>query len=94
MPAPLKGPDQTTPIRSLREVLAYNVRVFRVLKGLSQEKLGFLAELDRTFVSQVERAKINISLDSIEKLAQSLEVEPSLLFVRPSRKAGIAKFDS
>lgn len=93
MPAPLKGPDQTTPIHSLREVLAYNVRAFRVLKGLSQEKLAFSAELDRTFVSQVERAKINISLDSIEKLAHSLEVEPSLLFVRPSRNGEMAKFD-
>lgn len=75
-------------MRSLREVLAYNVRAFRVLRGLSQERLGFEAELDRTFVSQVERARINLSVDNIERLARSLNVEPNLLLVRPPQAAG------
>ncbi|MCR6480888.1 helix-turn-helix transcriptional regulator [Variovorax sp. ZS18.2.2] len=83
MPPPLKGPDHSKPLRSLREVVAFNVRVFRVEKGLSQERLGFAADLDRTFVSQVERATVNVSVDNIEKLAESLEVDPSLLLVRP-----------
>jgi len=38
-----------------------------VAKGLSQEPLGFAAELDRTFISQVERSGINVSLDNIER---------------------------
>lgn len=83
MPPPLKGPDGSTPLASLRDVLAYNVRAFRVERGLSQEKLGFAAEMDRTFISQVERARINVSIDNIEKLARSLEVDPTKLFTRP-----------
>lgn len=53
--------------------------------GLSQEHLGFAADVDRTFVSQIERSRINVSIDNIEKLAVALEVDPSLLFERPAK---------
>ncbi|MFM0504291.1 helix-turn-helix domain-containing protein [Paraburkholderia caffeinilytica] len=83
MSAPLKGPDPKAKLVSLRDVLAYNVRATRVEKSLSQEKLGFTAGLDRTFVSQVERARINVSVDNIERLAAALEVDPARLLERP-----------
>ena len=85
MPPPLKGPDGSTPVHSLRDVLAHNVRAYRVRQGVSQEKLGFATELDRTFISQVERSRINVSIDNIEKLARGLEVDPSSLLVRPDK---------
>ncbi|WP_246013274.1 helix-turn-helix domain-containing protein [Pigmentiphaga humi] len=68
---------------TLREILGYNIRAFRVARKMSQEQLGFAAHLDRTFVSQVERARVNISVDNIEKLAKALELEPAQLFTRP-----------
>jgi transcriptional regulator with XRE-family HTH domain len=71
-------------VRSLRDVIAYNVRVLRVQKGLSQEKLGFAVDMDRTFISHVERSRTNLSVDNIEKLARGLEVDPTSLFIRPS----------
>ncbi|GAA4343090.1 hypothetical protein GCM10023144_45680 [Pigmentiphaga soli] len=71
-------------LSTLREVLGYNVRANRVARKMSQEQLGFAAHLDRTFVSQVERARVNISVDNIEKLAKALEVDPSRLFCRPT----------
>ncbi|MEH3084973.1 MAG: helix-turn-helix transcriptional regulator [Xylophilus ampelinus] len=81
--APLKTPDPQAPCGTLREVLAFNVRMYRVNKPMSQEQLGLAAELDRTFISQVERARINVSVDNIEKLAITLGIDASLLFVRP-----------
>lgn len=81
--APLKSPTPLAPKSSLREVLAFNVRLYRVSRQLSQEQLALAAELDRTFVSQVERARINVSVDNIEKLANTLQVDPQLLFARP-----------
>jgi transcriptional regulator with XRE-family HTH domain len=54
-----------------------------VEKKLSQEQLGFAAGLDRTFISQVERARINVSLDNIEKIATSLDVPASELLKWP-----------
>ncbi len=84
VPAPLKAPDPNAKLTNLREVLAFNVRTLRVGGRLSQEQLGFAAGVDRTFISQVERAKINISLDNIERLATTLAVEPFQLIRRPS----------
>lgn len=83
--APLKQPDPHQPLTRLRDVLAFNIRRLRVQGGLSQEHLGFAADVDRTFVSQIERSRINVSIDNIEKLATALNVEPRLLFERPTR---------
>ncbi|MGY6128025.1 helix-turn-helix domain-containing protein (plasmid) [Paraburkholderia strydomiana] len=83
MSAPLRGPDPKTKLVSLRDVLAYNIRSNRVAKSLSQEELAFAAGLDRTFISQVERARVNVSIDNIERLAVALDVNPPRLFERP-----------
>jgi len=83
MPTSLKAPAATPSPTSLRDVLAYNVRAHRVTKLLSQKQLGFAAGLDRTFISQMERAKINVSLDNIEKVANAPEIEASRLLERP-----------
>lgn len=40
-----------------------------------------VCELDRTYVSAVERARWNIALSNIERLAKALEVEPWTLLV-------------
>lgn len=49
-----------------------NLRSIRESKGISQEDLAELADLDRTYVSGVERGKRNISLRNIHKLADAL----------------------
>jgi transcriptional regulator with XRE-family HTH domain len=68
---------------NLREVLAYNVRVARVTRGWSQEDLALECELDRTYVSAVERARWNVSLSNIERLALALGLEPWSLLKPP-----------
>jgi predicted transcriptional regulator len=85
MSAPLKAPDPGQSLTSLRNLLAFNVRARRVALGMSQEALGFAAGLDRTFISQVERSRINVSLDSIDRLAQALDIQAAELLRRPER---------
>ena len=68
--APTQLPDET----DLRAVLAYNMRLFRVGKGWSQEELARQCGLDRTYVSAVERKRWNIAMSNIEKIALALEV--------------------
>lgn len=66
-----------------RGVLAYNVRLLRVQKDWSQEDLAMECELDRTYVSAVERSRWNISLSNIERLAVALDTEPWMLLRPP-----------
>lgn len=59
---------------ALRKRLAVNVRRLRRARGLSQEELAFEAEIDRTYVSQIERAVINPSLFILFKVGKALGV--------------------
>lgn len=58
----------------MREVLATNLRRYRNLRGLSQEELAHRAEIDRTYVSALERCVYSASIDMIEKLADVLDI--------------------
>ena len=69
---------------NLREVLAYNIRVARVNKGWSQEDLALECDLDRTYVSAVERSRWNVSLSNIERFAVALELAPWVLLKPPA----------
>lgn len=55
-------------------MLAHNVRALRVARGLSQYALALRCDLDRTYVSAVERCARNVSLANIEKIAVQLGV--------------------
>jgi transcriptional regulator with XRE-family HTH domain len=56
------------------------VKFLREQKNLSQEELGELANLHRTYIGQIERAEKNATLITIEKIANALEVKTSELF--------------
>lgn len=57
-----------------------NVKACRQEMGLSQEELAFRAELDRTYISQIERGVSNPSLLVMLKIATALKVEMIDLF--------------
>ncbi len=61
----------------IRELFATNLRRLRNERGLSQEKLADQAEIDRTYVSLLERCKYAVSIDVLAKLAEVLHVEPA-----------------
>jgi len=48
------------------------VRDERVKRGLSQERLGQLAKVHRTYIGMIERAEKNITLTNMEKIAKAL----------------------
>lgn len=51
----------------------------RLLLNLSQEQLADRAGLHRTYISDVERAYRNISIRTLFRLAQALDIAPSRL---------------
>lgn len=54
------------------EILGYNVRNTRKKRGLTQEKLSELCELDPTYISMIERGKRNPSFTTLVTLAKNL----------------------
>jgi transcriptional regulator with XRE-family HTH domain len=67
------------PARGFVKDFADRVRELRVRRGISQEELAFRAGLHRTAISFIERAKRSATLETIERLAIGLEVEPAQL---------------
>jgi DNA-binding XRE family transcriptional regulator len=63
-------------------VLGNNVKALRLAQGLSQEALALEAELDRTYISQIERGISNPSVLVLLKVASILRVEISDLFIK------------
>ena len=67
---------------SARTLLAFgrNVARMRANRGLSQDKLAEKADLDRTFVSGIERGVRNPGIKTVLRIARALEVNIGELF--------------
>lgn len=61
------------------KTLGENVKASRLAMGISQEELAFRAELDRTYISQIERGVGNPSLGVLVKISTVLSAEISEL---------------
>jgi transcriptional regulator with XRE-family HTH domain len=66
-----------------RALLAWNLRRLRGERGLSQEGLARETEIDRAYVSEIEREKGNATVDMLDRLAVALSVGIDELFCRP-----------
>ena len=56
------------------------IKQLRQNLGLSQEKFASKIEMDRTYYSQVEAGKRNISLENIYKIAKGFNISLEELF--------------
>jgi len=59
--------------KNLEEAFALVIKELRLKKNLSQQDLSFESELDRTYISLLERGKRQPSLRTILALAQALD---------------------
>lgn len=64
--------------------MARNLRRLRVERGVSQEQLAIMASVDRAFTGQLERARENPTVDTLEKLADALDVPLRDFFTEPA----------
>lgn len=61
------------------ERIGNKIRELRTEAGLSQEKLAFACDLDRTYIGSVERGERNISVINLRKIAKALNQEITIL---------------
>lgn len=64
----------------LRETVGLNIRNLRNSRGMSQEQLALAADMDRSYISEIELARFSVSVDILEQIALALEVAPKELF--------------
>ncbi|KQM13887.1 helix-turn-helix domain-containing protein [Novosphingobium sp. Leaf2] len=62
-------------------LLGANVRHHRKLKGMSQEQLALEADMERSYVSDLERGTRNPSVRALGRLADALGVAPHELLL-------------
>lgn len=72
---------------NILNVFGKNVRKYRSLLGLSQEKFAEKCGLHRTYISDIECFRRSISLENIQKIADALEIDTYLLFVEEKDNA-------
>lgn len=67
-------------VMNLKEKFGQKIKVLRENKEYSIEYLANIANIDRTYISDIEKGKRNVSLLIIEKLAKALEINIQELF--------------
>lgn len=68
------------------KVFGTNVRYYRSQLNISQEKLGEICGLHRTYISDIERFTRSISLENIQKIADGLNIQTYKLFIENNPK--------
>ncbi len=63
----------------IKEIFGINVRKYRDALGVSQEKFAEMCGLHRTYISDIECFQRNVSLESVQKIADALEIKSYLL---------------
>ena len=65
--------------QDIRQILANNIKNLRTQKKLKREELSLILGVDNSYISKLEKGKINITLDKIQLLANYFEIEAYLL---------------
>jgi transcriptional regulator with XRE-family HTH domain len=71
---------------ALKLALSTNIKRLRKEQGISQEKLALKADIDRSYMSEVERCLANPSIEALLKIGNALDVPPSELLQSGKKK--------
>lgn len=69
---------------SIKVEVGKRIRELRNEMGISQEALANKAEIDRTYVTDVENGRRNISIENLHKLVIALQIEFKDFFNAPN----------
>lgn len=62
-------------IMNIKEKFGSLVKTFREEKNLSIENLANISNVDRNYISEIEKGKRNVSIEIIEKILSGLEID-------------------
>lgn len=67
-------------MENIKIIFGLKIKELRIQKSYSQEDLAKLASITKSYISDIENGKRNVSLKVIDKLAKVFEVEINKLF--------------
>ncbi|HLP64191.1 helix-turn-helix transcriptional regulator [Flavobacterium sp.] len=65
---------------NIKEKFGQKVKQLREEKGFSIEKLANISNVDRNYISDIEKGKRNVSIEVIEKITTGLETDLATFF--------------
>ncbi len=75
--------------KNLKDLLIFNIKYYRYLKNISQERLAESCSLSSRYITDIERGIHCPTINKIELIAKVLEIEPYILFQNPLRDKNI-----
>ena len=64
-----------------KEIIGRNLKYIRYKSGLSQEEFYTKYNLSFKYLTMVERGKINVTVDFVDRIAKKLNIDPSELLI-------------
>ncbi|MFD1903738.1 helix-turn-helix domain-containing protein [Paenibacillus rhizoplanae] len=62
-------------MQNLVKHVSQRIRYLRKSANLTQEQLSELLDIDRSYIGKIERGEVNVSLDTLERIAVALKVD-------------------
>lgn len=67
--------------QDLRYKLSVNIKKLREASNLKREELSLILGFDNSYISKLEKEKINITIDKIEQIAEYFNIKAYELFM-------------
>jgi len=71
---------------TLRKIVGENIRGYRHKAELTQTRLAAKASVDMFYLGELERGKVNVSIDTLEKIAKALKAPVYSFFLEQGYK--------
>ncbi len=75
--------------KSLKDLLVFNIKYYRYVNNLSQEKLAEICGFSSRYLTDIERGKHCPTVNKLEIIAKSLNLKPYELLQNPKRDIDI-----
>lgn len=63
-------------VQVLRARLSANIKFFREKYNYKREELSLMLGVDNSYISKLEKCKVNITIDKLEQLANIFNIDP------------------
>ncbi|MFD2411709.1 helix-turn-helix domain-containing protein [Paenibacillus rhizoplanae] len=73
-------------MQNLVKHVSQRIRYLRKSANLTQEQLSELLDIDRSYIGKIERGEVNVSLDTLERIAVALKVDSFEFFAGHNNK--------